>query len=183
MSCVRKGAVRVLSTDPLKLSVTGLQFQDLTYYEELFLAAIVDSELDPDRVDDMLEDLADKVQEKSWNADFEATKTNHDEMLEGAWEELESNPTPDDRMDYYFNRQYHGGGWAWYWLFMHHRHGHIGGVFDRPGPSIGAPRVPDWFSQLADATGNTIAGVGQVFGDVAATTGQIMTNVTNTLNH
>ncbi|MFW9871460.1 MAG: hypothetical protein ACFFEL_17665, partial [Candidatus Thorarchaeota archaeon] len=104
MSCVRKGAVRVLSTDPLKLSVTGLEFQDLTYYEELFLASIVENELDPEKIDEMLEELADKVQEKSWSADFEATKTNHEERIEGAWEELESYPTLDDRMDYYFNR-------------------------------------------------------------------------------
>ena len=60
MSCVRKGAVRVVSTDPLKLSVTGLQFQDLAYYEEAFVAAIVDDELDSGKIDDMLEELADK---------------------------------------------------------------------------------------------------------------------------
>ncbi|MFW9835224.1 MAG: hypothetical protein ACFFEK_14585 [Candidatus Thorarchaeota archaeon] len=181
MSCVRKGAVRVLSTDPLKLSVTGLQFQDLTYYEEMFIAAIVDDELDPDKVDDMLEELADQVQEKAWSADFESTKAKHDEMVDGAWDELESYPTLDDKMDYYFNRQYHGGGWAWYWLYMNPRHDHIGDVFDKPGPSITPPTVPDWFSNLSEATGHAISGVGRVVGDVATTTGQIMNNVANAI--
>ncbi|MFX1603690.1 MAG: hypothetical protein ACFFCK_09415, partial [Promethearchaeota archaeon] len=40
MSCVRKGAVRVLSSDPLKLSDTGIRFEDLTYYEEMFVDSI-----------------------------------------------------------------------------------------------------------------------------------------------
>ena len=182
MSCVRKGAVRVISSDPLNLSVTGLQFVELTYYEELFLDAIVSNELDTDKVDDMIEEIADKVQAKAWDADFEATKAANDERVEGAWEKLESNPTLEGRTDYYFDEDYDDNGWAWFYLYQHPRHdAYLEDAFRHPGGTISPPEIPAWFNDLSEATGHAISDVGRVVGDVAATTSEIMSNVANTI--
>lgn len=83
MSCVKKGALRVLSVDPLKVSVTGIELEELTYYEQMLVDAVVDDEFAPEKVDDLIERLADEVQKKSWQADFEATKAEHDKLAEG----------------------------------------------------------------------------------------------------
>ncbi|MGM0687773.1 MAG: hypothetical protein ACQET3_12435, partial [Promethearchaeati archaeon] len=122
MSCVRKGVVRIISSKPLRLSKTGIKFEDLTYYEEMFLEAIESNELVPEKVEAMLEELADRVQKKSWDADFETTKEAHEERVDGAWEEMESQPTVSGRTDYYFDGTYGNYGWSWYWIYMHSRH-------------------------------------------------------------
>ncbi|MHA2033818.1 MAG: hypothetical protein ACTSX3_00780, partial [Candidatus Thorarchaeota archaeon] len=154
MSCVKKGAVRVLSTDPLKLSVTGLQFEDLTYYEQMFVDAIVDGELDPDKIDEMIEAIAEKVQEKSWNADFEATKEHHEKVMEEAWQKLESTEDPAVRTQYYFDGTYNGS-WAWYWLYMHPGHDHrIRDVFESQPRAVAPAEIPTWFKDLSSATGH-----------------------------
>lgn len=96
---MKKGNVKLLSTDPVRLQpVSG---QGLNYYEKLFTDAIVKDQLDEDKLLDCFKVLARRVVDKTRPYCRKDTEDYYRSKIEDAWQEIKAVDTPELKLQKY----------------------------------------------------------------------------------
>lgn len=102
-SAIKKGAVRVVEEDPLKLERLPDATAELRPYEEDFLKAMIDTETRKRRraLQTIMIDLVKTVQRKMKGFSTKETKRYYESIMKKAWQEIENADTPEIRSKLY----------------------------------------------------------------------------------
>jgi hypothetical protein len=96
---MKKGNVKLLSTDPIKLQLVSRQ--GVNYYEKLFADAIVDDKLDEDKLLDCFKVLARRVVDKTRPFSRKDTEDYYQSRINEAWEQIKAVDTPELKLEKY----------------------------------------------------------------------------------
>jgi hypothetical protein len=96
---MKKGNIELMSTDPIQLEfVSG---QDLNYYEKLFADAIIDDQLDEDKLLVCFKVLARTVVDKTRPYSRNDTENYYHEKISQAWDQIKAVDTPELKLQKY----------------------------------------------------------------------------------
>ncbi len=137
-STIKKGAATVTSRDPLKIEVTDPAPENLLPYEVQFLEAFKSSAAASRRqaLQDLTINLVKSVSNKMKGFSHKETVKYYEEIIQRAWQQVESAETPDVKMEKY--DEYMG------WTMLDRRHeDRTRDIFGR-GPVF----VPTWWGRF-----------------------------------
>jgi len=102
-SIIKKGAVRVVEEDLLKLERIEGSTAELRPYEEAFLKTMIDTDARKRRreLQTIVIDLVKSVQAKMKGFSLRETKTYYESIMKKAWEQIENAETPEVRSKLY----------------------------------------------------------------------------------
>ncbi|GAB4506403.1 MAG: hypothetical protein Kow00123_05410 [Anaerolineales bacterium] len=92
---LKKGAVTVLSDNPLRLQANVPAPEDLRDYEKEFLASIVDNQLDEKKLRQMMVGLVKAVNEKMKGFSRKDSVAYYKDLVSRAWQQVEAAETPE----------------------------------------------------------------------------------------
>jgi hypothetical protein len=96
---MKKGNVKLLSTDPIRLELVSRT--DLNYYEKLYVDAIVNDRLDEDKLLECFKVLARRVVDKTRPYCRKDTEDYYRTKIEQAWAEIKAVETPELKLEKY----------------------------------------------------------------------------------
>src|SRR5271157_7508 len=96
---MKKGNVKLLSTEPVKLQLVSSQ--GVNYYEKLFADAIVDDKLNEDKLLDCFKVLARRVVDKTRPYSRKDTEDYYRSKIDESWEQIKAVDTPELKLEKY----------------------------------------------------------------------------------
>ncbi len=96
---MKKGNVKLISTEPLKLQLMARK--DLNYYEALFADAIKGDTLDEDRLLACFKTLAQRVVDKTRAYSRKETEAFYRQKIDDAWKDVQAVDTPELKLQKY----------------------------------------------------------------------------------
>jgi hypothetical protein len=96
---MKKGNVKLLSTDPIKLQLVSSQ--GVNYYEKLFADAIVDDKLNEDKLLDCFKVIARRVVDKTRPFSRKDTEDYYRSKINEAWQQIQAVDTPELKLEKY----------------------------------------------------------------------------------
>jgi hypothetical protein len=96
---MKKGNVKLLSTDPIKLQLVSSQ--GVNYYEKLFADAIVDDKLNEDKLLDCFKVIARRVIDKTRPFSRKDTEDYYRSKINEAWQQIQAVDTPELKLEKY----------------------------------------------------------------------------------
>ncbi len=96
---MKKGNVKLISTDPIRLELVSRQ--DLNYYEKLYADAIKDNALDEDALLNCFKVLARRVVDKTRPYSRKDTELYYKQKIDEAWAAIQAVDTPELKLQKY----------------------------------------------------------------------------------
>ena len=96
---MKKGNVKLISTDPIRLELVSRQ--DLNYYEKLYADAIINNALDEDALLNCFKVLARRVVDKTRPYSRKDTELYYKQKIDEAWAQIQAVDTPELKLQKY----------------------------------------------------------------------------------
>ena len=160
---VNQGYLEEISPDPLRVRrIDGKPLSELNVYERMMYEAAADGEFSVKEIENILQELTDNVQKKTYDCDIEATRNYYqDKLSESILEEI---PEPGEEEEkyyrdrHYYEEDYYTNYWIyWYYYHNHMNHRRYRNHYKRYEASI--PANPDniTFKSVLDSTSGRFA--------------------------